>query len=118
LPWCENPLIFCQLCRWGTTSHIISTTKLPWCENPLIFCQLCRWGTISHIISTTKLPWCEKQPQDETGDGTVDKEAIAFVHALQRDDTINTKDTDNDHPKLDRRGTIHNIAANLKVTQG
>ena len=46
-----------------------------------------RWMTLSHIISTTKLDWCNKKAVDETGDGTLDKEAIEFVSALQRDNT-------------------------------
>ena len=46
-----------------------------------------RWMTLSHIISTTKLDWCNKKAADETGDGTLDKEAIEFVSALQRDNT-------------------------------
>ena len=46
-----------------------------------------RWATFSHIISTTKLDWCNKKAVDETGDGALDKEAIEFVSAIQRDNT-------------------------------
>lgn len=79
-----------------------------------------RWGTASHIISTTKLDWCNKKAADETGDGTLDKKAIEFVSALQRDNTMQqTKagpgsEVINPGRPLDRRGTVHQIAANMK----
>ncbi len=82
-----------------------------------------RWGTISHIISTTKLPWCEKSPQDQTGDGTWDKEAIAFTKAVQSSNVTKKKNGGNGEDggevsRLDRRGTIHQISANHRQTRG
>lgn len=80
-----------------------------------------RWGTASHIISTTKLDWCNKKTADETGDGTLDKKAIEFVSALQRDNTMQQTDAGGSQlinparpQPLDRRGTVHQIAANMK----
>ena len=52
-----------------------------------------RWGTISHIIATTELSWCSKNEVDETGDGTLEKQAIELVHALQRDNTSKMPDS-------------------------
>ena len=64
---------------------------------------------------------------DETGDGTLDKNAIEFVNALQRDDAVHqaggpgSKPDGGKYPsqrasdnKMDRRNTVHHIAANLK----
>ena len=79
-----------------------------------------RWATISHIIATTELTLCNKDQADETGDGTLEKQAIQLVHALQRD---NASKSDNHlvstDPKvtattINRRGTVHQISANIK----
>ena len=71
-----------------------------------------RWGTISHIISTTKLDWCNKKTVDETGDGALDKSAIEFVSALQTSEAVQPSQPT--QAKLNRRNTVHQIAANIK----
>ena len=38
-----------------------------------------RWATISHIIATTELSWCNRNEADETGDGTIEKQAIGQI---------------------------------------
>ena len=79
-----------------------------------------RWATISHIIATTELPLCNKDQADETGDGTLEKQAIQLVHALQRDNASKSDNhlvsTDPTVTKttINRRGTVHQISANIK----
>ena len=77
-----------------------------------------RWATISHIIATTELPLCNKDQADETGDGTLEKQAIQLVHALQRDNASKSDNhlvsTDVTKTTINRRGTVHQISANIK----
>jgi len=75
-----------------------------------------RWGTISHIISTTKFDWLSKEEEGRTGDGVVDKTAIVIAKTLQMEGT--TKNEEKGPVGDGRRMTIHNIAANLKKTKG
>ena len=72
-------------------------------------------------MATRQEQHCSHKDQvDETGDGTLEKQAIQLVHALQRD---NASKSDNHlvstDPKvtattINRRGTVHQISANIK----
>nr|NP_001296068.1 uncharacterized LOC105380296 [Plutella xylostella]API61825.1 chitin synthase 1 [Plutella xylostella]API61826.1 chitin synthase 1 [Plutella xylostella]BAF47974.1 chitin synthase 1 [Plutella xylostella] len=72
-----------------------------------------RFGTLSHILSSTELNWfCNKKAEDLSQDALLDKNAIAIVKDLQKlnglDDGYDNDSGSGPH-NVGRRKTIHNL---------
>ena len=82
-----------------------------WNEHSKFFTFLLRWGTFSHIISTTTLKNNANKSED-----AVDSHTLDICNALQMGESTSHLESDNRFG--DRRGTVHNIAANLRNNGG